>query len=93
MDLPQIAIIKIVGIQIVHVILVNAQQKIPVDILNVIVVGVLLFHQLLRVRRLKWADTDIKLRAPLLVGQEFHIFNLQNIHSTKRLENDLYGNV
>ena len=62
MDLPQIAIIKIVGIQIVHVILVNALKKNLVGILNVIVVGMLLFHQSQRVHRLKWADTGVKLR-------------------------------
>ena len=62
MDLTQIAIIKIVGIQIVHVILVSAVKKNLVGILNVIVVGMLLFHQSQRVHRLKWADTGVRLR-------------------------------
>ena len=94
MDLPQIAIIKTVGIQIVHVNLMNALKKKLVGILNVIVVGMLLFHQSQRVHRLKWVDIGVKLGVTNALACRS---GTPLIHSKcilpERLLNDLYGNV
>ena len=93
-DLPQIAIIKTVGIQIVHVNLVDALKKKLVGILNVIVVGMLLFHQSQQVHRLKWADTGVKLGVTnaLTCKSRTPLIHFKCI-VPERLLNDLYGNV
>jgi len=87
LDLTQIAIIKIVGIQIVNVILVNALKKNLAGILNVIVVGMLLFHQSQRVHRLKWADTGVKLRVTnaLACRSGTPLIHFNEMHSPRKV--------